>query len=72
MMITLPPVIGPFETHFQKEAFKVLQQALLESGVPVLLNEPNWEKSDRWNDREKILPEALSKIGKLYYDQAIE
>lgn len=65
----LRPVMGSFETSYQKKAFKELQKALLASGIKIILREPNWGSKRDWTDKEKIIPEALSQIGMMYYDQ---
>lgn len=68
----LRPVMGAFETYYQKKAFKELQKALLASGIKIILKEPDWGSPKKWTEQEKIIPEALSQIGMMYYEQIPE
>lgn len=69
MKLEIEPVMGAFKTQFQKDAFKVLQEALLKSSIPLVLAEPDWNNPQNWSEQEKIIPDALTKIGLLYYNQ---
>lgn len=68
-MQRLRPVMGSFETSYQKKAFKELQKALLASGIKIILREPDWGSPHSWTENEKIIPEMLSRIGIMYYEQ---
>ena len=69
MKLEIEPVMGAFKTQFQKDAFRVLQEALLKSSIPLVLAEPDWNNPQTWSEQEKIIPDALTKIGLLYYNQ---
>jgi len=63
------PVMGCFERSYQRKAFKEIQKALLASGIKIILKEPDWGNQKEWTEKEKIIPEALSRIGIMYYEQ---
>jgi hypothetical protein len=64
------PLTGLFERAFQEEAFKIMQKALLASGVRILLHEPKWSRTAEWTESDKKITEALSQIGMLYHELA--
>lgn len=66
------PLTGLFERSFQKQAFKIVQKALLASGVRVILHEPDWSRVGSWSETDKQFLAALSQIGQTYYDMATD
>jgi hypothetical protein len=66
------PLMGILERSYQKKAFKIMQRTLLAVGVRIILHEPDWRKSKNWSDEDKILAEALSEMGILYYESAVD
>lgn len=70
MLGDIRPLMAGHERRFQKQAFRILQKAIVASGAKIILKEPDWDDKTKWTTQQRALTEALSQIGMLYHYEA--